>query len=105
MKKQLRSSRIISGIIGIAAAGLIAVLVIVTPQAVRALSSADRMMKELEEAHLTETVKEISELTKSSQKNMGQTMDKLEQLDLEGLNSAIQNLENTTRPLAELFGR
>lgn len=105
MKKQLRMSRIVSGIIGIAVAALVGAMVIVLPPAVQSLRSANRLMKELEGTNLTEMIKDIDELAKSSQEDMSQTMDKLNQLDLESLNAAIQNLENTTRPLADLFGR
>ena len=97
MKRQLRLSRLGTGIAGIAVIALIAALVLVVPQAVQSLSSANRL--------LNETIKDIDELAKSSQQDMSQTMDKLNQLDLDSLNAAIQNLENTTRPLADLFGR
>ena len=102
MKRQLRLSRLGTGIAGIA---VIAALVLVVPQAVQSLSSANRLLNELEDINLTETIKDIDELAKSSQQDMSQTMDKLNQLDLDSLNAAIQNLENTTRPLADLFGR
>ena len=105
MKKQLRMSRIVSGIIGIAVVVMIAAMVIVLPPAVQSLSSANRLMKELEDTNLADMIKNIDELAKTRQEDMSQTMDKLNQLDLESLNAAIQNLENTTRPLADLFGR
>ena len=105
MKRQLRLSRLGTGIAGIAVIALIAALVLVVPQAVQSLSSANRLLNELEDINLTETIKDIDELAKSSQPDMSQTMDKLNQLDLDSLNAAIQNLENTTRPLADLFGR
>ena len=105
MKRQLRLSRLGTGIAGIAVIALIAALVLVVPQAVQSLSSANRLLNELEDINLTETIKDIDELAKSSQQDMSQTMDKLNQLDLDSLNAAIQNLENTTRPLADLFGR
>ena len=105
MKRQLRLSRLGTGIAGIAVIALIAALVLVVPQAVQSLSSANRLLNELEDINLTETIKDIDELAKSSQQDMSQTMDKLNQLDLDSLNAAIQNLENTTRQLADLFGR
>ena len=105
MKRQLRLSRLGTGIAGIAVIALIAALVLVVPQAVQSLSSANRLLNELEDINLTETIKDIDELAKSSRQAMSQTMDKLNQLDLDSLNAAIQNLENTTRPLADLFGR
>lgn len=105
MKKQLRMSRITAGIIGIAAAALIASAAIVTPQAFQAFRRANALLEELDSTSLTEMIQSIDGLAKSSQEDMGQAMDKLNQLDLDGLNRAIQNLENTTRPLAELFGR
>lgn len=105
MKKQLRMSRIVSGMAGIAVVVLIVAVAAVLPPAVRSLSSANRLMNQLEGTNLTETIQNLNELAKSSQEDMSQTMDKLNQLDLDSLNAAIQNLENTTRPLADLFGR
>lgn len=105
MKKQLRLSRILTGVIGIAAVALFAAVFLVVPRMVQSLNRADRLLRELEKANLSETVKSINDLAEGSQAEISQTLEKLNQLDLNSLNEAIQNLESATRPLADLFGR
>lgn len=105
MKKQLRLSKILTGMIGIVAVTLLVAVFLIVPQVIQSLNRADRMLKELENANLAETVKSINDLAESSQAEVSQTLEKLNQLDLNSLNEAIQNLESATRPLADLFGR
>lgn len=105
MKKQLRLSKILTGTIGIVAVTLLVAVFLIVPQVIQSLNRADRMLKELENANLAETVKSINDLAESSQAEVSQTLEKLNQLDLNSLNEAIRNLESATRPLADLFGR
>lgn len=105
MKKQLRLSRIMTGAISIVAIVLLAAVFLVVPRIIQSLDRADRLLKELEEVNLAETVESINGLAEGSQEEISQTLDKLNQLDLNSLNEAIRNLESATRPLAELFGR
>lgn len=105
MKKQLRLSRILTGVIGIVAVALLAVALLIVPRTVQSLNRADRLLKELERANLAETVQSINDLAEGSQAEISQTLEKLNQLDLNSLNEAIRNLESATRPLADLFGR
>ncbi len=105
MKKQLWLSRILTGVIGIAAVALLAVAFLIVPRTVQSLNRADRLLKELEKANVAETVQSINDLAEGSQAEISQTLEKLNQLDLNSLNEAIRNLESATRPLADLFGR
>ena len=104
MRRQLRVSRVLMAVAALAAAALLIAVVLIVPPAVQSLQSADRLLKGLEDADLTEMVENINGLTKDSQEELSRTADKLDELDVDSLNKAIQNLENATRPLAGLFG-
>lgn len=105
MKKQLGLSRILAGAAGVVAIALLVAVFLVVPQLVRSLSRADRLLGDLEKANLVETVQSINDLAEGSQVEISQTLDKLNQVDLNSLNEAIRNLESATRPLADLFGK
>lgn len=104
MRRQLRISRCLTAAAALAAAALLVAALVIVPPAARSLKSADRLLKGLEDADLTEMVENINGLTKGSQEEISRTADKLDKLDVDSLNKAIQNLENATRPLAGLFG-
>ncbi len=104
MRKQLRLSRILAAMAALATAVLLAAALVLVPPAYQSLKKADRLLEGLDASGLTEVVDDLSALTESSQKGIERTVDKLDQLDVEGLNRAIQNLESATRPLAGLFG-
>ncbi len=76
----------------------------ILPFAVRSLRQADQVLSGLQKADLPGMVENINNLTKGSQEEINKTVDKLNRLDVESLNKAIQNLEDATRPLAGLFG-
>lgn len=97
MKKQLRLSRVLTAAVSVVAVVLIVAVVMVVPPAVRSLERADVLLKGLEEA-------DLAGLARSSREQIDRTVDKLDRLDVDSLNKAIQNLENATRPLASLFG-
>ncbi len=104
MRKQLRLSRFLAAMAALATAVLFAAVLVIVPPAYQSLKKADRLLEGLDASGLTEVVDDLSALTESSQKGIERTVDKLDQLDVEGLNRAIQNLESATRPLAGLFG-
>ena len=68
----------------------------ILPFAVRSLRQADQVLSGLQKADLPGMVENINNLTKGSQEEINKTVDKLNQLDVESLNKAIQNLENAT---------
>lgn len=104
MRKQLRLSRILAAMAALATAVLLAAALVLVPPAYQSLKKADRLLEGLDASGLPEVVDDLGALTESSQKGIERTVDKLDQLDVEGLNRAIQNLESATRPLAGLFG-
>lgn len=104
MRQQLRLTRILAAAASVTAVVILAAALMILPFAVRSLRQADQVLSGLQEADLPEMVENIKNLTKGSQEEINKTVDKLNQLDVESLNKAIQNLENATRPLAGLFG-
>ncbi len=99
MKKQLRLSRIVIGVVGAAAIVLIILAAVTVVPTVRAMNRAERVLSELDESVIEKLAEGMDGL-----KEVGQAADKLGQVDLDRLNEAIQNLESATRPLAQLFG-
>lgn len=99
MKKQLRLSRIVTGIVSAAAVILIVLAAVAAVPAVQAVNHAERVLSELDESDIEKIAEGMDGL-----KEIGQAADKLGQVDLDRLNEAIQNLEGATRPLAQLFG-
>lgn len=99
MKKQLRLSRIVTGIVSAAVVILIVLAAVAAVPAVRVMNHAERVLSELDESDIEKIAEGMDGL-----KEMGQAADKLGQVDLDRLNEAIQNLEGATRPLAQLFG-
>jgi hypothetical protein len=60
---------------------------------------------ELADADIDGMIKDVDRLVSSSEKNLGETMEKIEAIDIDGLNTAIQNLSDAVEPLANFFNR
>ncbi len=58
---------------------------------------------ELAEADLNGMVKNINDLASATQIQLGNAMEKLDQIDLDTLNRAIKNLADVIQPLADFF--
>ncbi len=104
MRQQLRLTRILAAAAALTAAVILVAVLMILPFAVRSLRQADQVLSGLQKADLPGMVENINNLTKGSQEEINKTVDKLNRLDVESLNKAIQNLEDATRPLAGLFG-
>ena len=104
MRQQLRQTRILAAAASLTAAVILVAVLMILPFAVRSLRQADQVLSGLQKADLPGMVENINNLTKGSQEEINKTVDKLNRLDVESLNKAIQNLEDATRPLAGLFG-
>ncbi|MCR4585331.1 MAG: hypothetical protein K5686_06355 [Lachnospiraceae bacterium] len=63
----------------------------------------DDLNKEMKEADLEGTVKNINSLTVKATDDLTDAMDRLNSIDFETLNKAIKNLNDTVEPLARLF--
>lgn len=69
------------------------------------LQNLEQISGELGRLDLEGMVANVDELVNSGQTSLEQTMEKLETIDFEALNQAIQDLAKVIEPLARLFGR
>ena len=60
---------------------------------------------ELADAELDQMIGNIDHLVVSSEKNINDALVKVNSIDIEELNRAIQNLSDVVEPLAQFFGR
>ncbi len=72
-------------------------------RSVTSLKNMETITKELNEAHLGDTVKNINNLTLNATSDLSRAMDKLNSIDLDTLNDSIQDLHNIIEPLAKMF--
>ena len=83
--------------------------VFVVPSLNRAADSIAQVSGQLEELQLqdlelAETLKDIDEFVITSEKGVQKTIEKLDAVDLEKLNEAIEALRNVVEPLRRIFG-
>ncbi len=67
------------------------------------LDNLEHLTTELKEADLGGTVDNINTLTVNATEDLSATMNKMNSIDLEKLNTAISNLNKTIEPMAEFF--
>lgn len=60
---------------------------------------------ELAEADINKMIGDVDELAVKSQENIGSAMEKINAIDIEGLNQAIKNLSDAVGPFAEFFNK
>ncbi len=68
------------------------------------LNNLETLTAELKDADLGGTVQNINTLTVQATGNLSDTMKRLDSVDLEKLNQAIENLNATIEPMAKFFG-
>ena len=91
------------------ALALVISAVFVVPSLNRAADSIAQVSGQLEELQLqdlelAETLKDIDEFVITSEKGVQKTIEKLDAVDLEKLNEAIEALRNVVEPLRRIFG-
>ena len=67
------------------------------------LNNLEYLTTELKEADLGGTVDNINTLTIQATDDMSRTVERIDSVDLEKLNEAIDNLNETVKPMAEFF--
>ncbi len=67
------------------------------------LQNLETLTTSLNQADLAGTVNNINELTVQATDSLGNTMDRINSIDLEKLNTAIANLNATIEPMAAFF--
>lgn len=108
MKKQLWYSRltIVTFLVLILVVGYMVVQVSsLVPQVNSVLDNVEEISADLRDEKLSETIRDIDEFTKTSQTGVEQAIEKLERIDLDSLNEAIQDLNSLISPLANFFGK
>ena len=90
---------------------LICALVVV-PKAVRLMSTAQSTLDNMEEVSeqlttlkLSETIQNIDDNTARAMQDVSDSMDRIQSLDVEGLNESIEGLKESVDNLNNLFGR
>ena len=68
------------------------------------LENLETLTTNLNEANLGGTVDNINTLTVQATDNLSETMERINSIDLEKLNTAIDNLNSTIEPMAQFFG-
>jgi Fe2+ transport system protein B len=74
-------------------------------QASGVLTNLDSVTAELADADITGMLDDVDSLVVSSEESMADALKKIEDIDIDTLNSAIKDLESVVKPLAKLFGR
>ena len=107
LKKQLVHMRIHTATGLILTAAFLFVIIRLLPGLTQALDQANAVLADAGEAieDLQEVSQNVNELVDSGSLAIGQTMEKIEQMDIEQLNGAIADLNRVIEPLAEFFGR
>lgn len=120
-EKQLFYSRIAAVAAMIFTAALVICLIIIVPSVMRTVNQANEVMEQASET-ITLADAAIESVTQMSQSitTMGNNMDsfitensesvqqimkKMDEIDFEGLNSAIKDLGDVVQPLANFFGK
>ena len=107
LKKQLVHMRIHTATGLILTAAFLFVIIRLLPGLTQALDQANAVLADAGAAieDLQEVSQNVNELVDSGSLAIGQTMEKIEQMDIEHLNGAIADLNRVIEPLAEFFGR
>ncbi len=75
----------------------------ITQELKHTVDNVNTISDELAAADLEETVKNINNLAITSQEKLTEAAEKINQIDIDELNSAIKNLSDTVEPLAKFF--
>ena len=107
LKKQLVHMRIHTATGLILTSALLFVIIRLLPGLTQALDQANEVLVSAGAAieDFQEVSENVNELVNSGSLAIGQTMEKIEQMDIEQLNGAIADLNRVIEPLAEFFGR
>ncbi len=89
---------------------ILIVAIVVVPKAVRLMNTAQQTLdnmetvsEELMSLELAQTVKNIDENTARAMQDVSDSMDQIQNLDIESLNQSIQDLKESTQSFKQLF--
>lgn len=120
-QKQLFYSRITAAAVLVVAAAVVICLIILVPAVMKTVSEANAIMVQASDTiSLADTaIESITEMSGSittmgnnmdnfvteNAESVAEVMEKLDSVDFEGLNGAIEDLGNVVEPLANFFGK
>ena len=91
---------------------ILIVAIVVVPKAVRLMNTAQQTLdnmetvsEELMSLELAQTVKNIDENTARAMQDVSDSMEQIQNLDIEALNQSIQDLKESTQSFKQLFER
>ena len=107
LKKQLFHMRIHTATSLILTAAPLFIIIRLLPGLTQALDQANEVLVSAGAAieDFQEVSENVNELVNSGSLAIGQTMEKIDQMNIEQLNEAIADLNRVIEPLAEFFGR
>ena len=107
LKKQLFYARIHAAAGVVTAVSLLTAVVLLTPGLLRVLDQTHEVLTGAERAieELLEVSENVNGLVESGNQAVQKTMEKVDQMDIERLNEAIDELNRVIEPLADFFGR
>lgn len=104
LKKQLTATRIVAAVCAVTMAAVIVCAVMIVPSLTRTVSQLDAVTSQLAEADFEGMVGDVTNLIGDSQSAVTQAAEKIDSIDIEQLNKAIDDFSNVVGPLARLFG-
>ena len=110
-RKQYRMSQITAAASVLVLAVVLYGTAALLPRASATLQNMDTVMKNLEDitsdlaqSDLQQMIADVDGMVSSSEKSVRDALDKINRIDIDTLNQAIQNLNDTVEPLANFFG-
>ncbi len=110
-RKQYRMSQITAAASVLVLAVVLYGTAALLPRASATLQNMDAVMKNLEDitsdlaqSDLQQMIADVDGMVSSSEKSVRDALDKINRIDIDTLNQAIQNLNDTVEPLANFFG-
>lgn len=111
-KKQYHMSRITAAASVIILGTVLYTASVFIPKVNMTYQNMDLIMEDLQtitsglaEADINKMINDVDNLAVRSQENIGRAMEKLEAIDIDGLNQAIKNLSDVVEPFAEFFNK
>ena len=110
-RKQYRMSQITAAASVLVLAVVLYGTAALLPRASATLQNMDAVMENLEDitsdlaqSDLQQMIADVDGMVSSSEKSVRDALDKINRIDIDTLNQAIQNLNDTVEPLANFFG-
>ena len=113
-RKELTLRRINTGAVLCVCAAILIVLITVVPKAVATIENVNNVAVSANESlrkidlvvdEMSEASKNINQLVKDNAEPLSEAVNNMTNVDFDGLNKAIEDLQTTVGPMASFFGR